>query len=90
MEFEQIDDLTPDLAKVLDRNEPIEVITNKVIKLHIRFRKGTANFTPESYAEMERLSEIAQKYATIKIELAGHTDNLGEKDVLHKLSKERA
>ncbi len=86
----QIESLTPDLEKVLARNEPIEVITNRVIKLHIRFRTGTANFTPESYEDMNRLTQIAKKYESLKVELAGHTDNIGETEVLHNLSKERA
>ncbi|GEM_PF-5700424 len=86
----QIEKLTPDLKKVLARDEPLSVITNKVIKLHIRFKIGTSDFQAESFDEMERLAQIAQKYPTLKIELAGHTDNIGETEILHRLSKQRA
>lgn len=57
---------------------------------HIAFEKGSAKLQPESYEELNKLAETLQANKTIKIELAGHTDNVGNEAANQRLSKLRA
>ena len=45
---------------------------------------------PESFIELDKLVELLQKNPTIKIEIAGHTDNKGDKKYNQTLSQKRA
>jgi outer membrane protein OmpA-like peptidoglycan-associated protein len=67
---------------------PIE--ENETILLeHVYFQQGRAILKTESYPELDRLVELMQKNPTMKIELAGHTDNVGSNEVLLQLSQDR-
>ena len=55
----------------------------------IRFERGTSIFLPEAYPELERLYTLMKKYQSMEIELGGHTDNVGVKTLLLKLSEKR-
>jgi outer membrane protein OmpA-like peptidoglycan-associated protein len=67
---------------------PIEV--GETIQLNnVFFEQGRPLLKSQSFPELDRLVEILQDNPTIKIELAGHTDNVGNKDALMKLSQDR-
>jgi outer membrane protein OmpA-like peptidoglycan-associated protein len=67
---------------------PIEV--GQTIKLNnVFFEAGLAELKSESFPELDRLATILNENSGIAIELAGHTDNRGTKDVLQKLSEDR-
>ncbi|HMR55803.1 MAG TPA: OmpA family protein, partial [Cyclobacteriaceae bacterium] len=44
---------------------------------------------PQSFPELDRLAQILEENPSIKIELQGHTDNVGNKVALQELSENR-
>jgi len=68
--------------------EPI--IEDELIELsNVFFHQGKAILKPVSYQELDRLVEIMNENPSMKIELSGHTDNIGSKKSLMKLSQDR-
>lgn len=68
---------------------PMQV--GEVIRLNnLFFDLGSANLQPESYPEIERMALILRKHPTLKIEVAGHTDNIGDEGFNVQLSQKRA
>lgn len=64
---------------------------DRIIPLNfISFQTGSAVLTPESKYELENVKEALDKYPSMKIELAGHTDNTGEAAANLELSQRRA
>ena len=67
---------------------PIEV--GETMQLNnVFFEQGRPILKSQSFPELDRLVEIMVENPSIKIELAGHTDNVGNKDALLKLSQDR-
>lgn len=67
-----------------------ELEVGKTVNLkNIRFVRGSDEFLETAYPELEHLVAMMQKYDNMRIELAGHTDNVGKKALNFKLSKER-
>lgn len=68
---------------------PIEV--GQSIRLNnIFFDPAKAILKPESYPELDRVAEFLTNNATIKVEIGGHTDNVGSAATNQKLSQNRA
>jgi outer membrane protein OmpA-like peptidoglycan-associated protein len=65
-------------------------VGNKIILKNIYFDFNTASLKSASYAKLVRLSEYMKQNPKIKVEISGHTDNIGSFDYNMKLSKERA
>lgn len=57
---------------------------------NIFFETGKAALKSESFAELDRVVQLLNDYPTIKIEISGHTDNVGGEEVNKKLSQARA
>jgi cytochrome c oxidase subunit II len=57
---------------------------------HINFATGSPNLAPESMTELEALVEAMKKYPNLKVEVAGHTDNVGDPRKNLALSEARA
>lgn len=57
---------------------------------HVHFDFGKATLRPESYPELEELLGFLHNKETVKIEIAGHTDNVGKDADNLKLSQQRA
>jgi len=57
---------------------------------NVLFEQSTANILPQSFPELNRLYSILERNPTLKIEVGGHTDNVGLKSANLRLSKERA
>ncbi|MBI4945851.1 MAG: OmpA family protein [Bacteroidetes bacterium] len=57
---------------------------------NVLFDSGKATLRPESYKELNELVEYMHFKKTLVIEIAGHTDNVGNPDANLKLSQERA
>ena len=59
-------------------------------KARIRFESGRATIDPDSAGLLDRLIETALRCPTAAIEIAGHTDSVGEDAVNQALSEKRA
>lgn len=71
--------------------EPLEVKTNSSIVLHnLFFKSGSFDILPDSYAEIENLFQFMIKNPNIKIQITGHTDNVGGASENQILSEKRA
>ncbi len=62
----------------------------KFVVNNILFNTGKASLMPESFKELDKLADLLQKNAGIRIEVSGHTDNVGSASVNKKISKSRA
>ncbi len=65
-------------------------VGTKVVMKNIFFPNGKATLLPESYAELGKVLIFLQDNATLKLEISGHTDNLGGAAINKKLSESRA
>ena len=57
---------------------------------YVQFETGSNALTSDSKYQLDDLAEILQKYPQMKIELGGHTDNVGDPAVNKTLSQQRA
>ncbi|MEN2992647.1 MAG: OmpA family protein [Bacteroidia bacterium] len=68
---------------------PIQV--GEVIRLNgLFFATGDSTLSPESYVELERLAWLLSDRPTMRIEIIGHTDNVGTLEKNLELSRRRA
>ncbi len=69
----------------------IQIQQAKTITLdNVHFATGKAILTKTSFGELNELVEFMKLKEEIKIELAGHTDNVGDEEPNMKLSQARA
>ena len=76
-------------------NEPFTVNVKFEMARHytldrVYFDFGRATLRPESFSELNELVEFMKNKETIRIEIAGHTDNVGKDADNLKLSQQRA
>lgn len=57
---------------------------------NVLFELGKATLTRDSYKELERIVEFLIENPSIKIEIGGHTDNVGSAELNQRLSQTRA
>ena len=57
---------------------------------NIFFRSGSATLYEESLVELDKVAELLRNSPTLRIELAGHTDNVGSEQSNQTLSEQRA
>lgn len=69
--------------------EPIE-IGNKVILKNIFFDTNKFDIKPESKSELQKLVDFLLFNPTLRIEISGHTDNVGNDALNQTLSENRA
>lgn len=69
--------------------QPIEVGGAVVLK-NVYFNTDKYDLLNESKAELNKLAELLRANPTMKIEIGGHTDNIGNKTYNQKLSENRA
>ena len=69
--------------------EPIEV-GKKVVIENIFFETGKSKLKPESYEALDKLLNLLRNNKDLKLEIAGHTDNVGSYSANKKLSTNRA
>jgi len=68
---------------------PLEVGQSVDIE-NIFFETGKSKLKEESYRSLNALVEFFQEYPNVKVEIGGHTDNVGSAATNKRLSKERA
>ena len=77
-----VKDLIIALEKI-DKNK-IEILNN------IYFDTNSSELKPESTVELSKLAELIWRNPTLKVEISGHTDNVGSAEANLDLSKRRA
>lgn len=65
-------------------------VGSKIALRNVFFATGKADITSDSYPELARLIDLLKQVPRLKIELSGHTDNVGSESLNQKLSQERA
>jgi outer membrane protein OmpA-like peptidoglycan-associated protein len=65
-------------------------VGESIVLNNIFFDTGAATLRPESYAELGVLSKLMNDNPTLKIEISGHTDNVGGAAFNQRLSENRA
>ena len=84
------DDLKPKAVNVYDVMA-VDLKPGTVLQLvNIQFEFNSAALTQDSEEGVEMLKAFLENHPEIKVELAGHTDNVGSDAYNLKLSKERA
>lgn len=73
-------------------NVPLQKIAvgEAVVLKNIFFDTDKYDLKPESVAELRRLTDLLQKNPQLKIEIGGHTDNVGSDEHNIRLSENRA
>ena len=82
----------PEEIKFLAKNEnelPLSV-GSRIEFSKIYFTKAKSEILQKSYPELNKLSRVLIDNPNLTVRISGHTDNVGDKDLLIKLSKERA
>ncbi|REJ83589.1 MAG: hypothetical protein DWQ44_03125 [Bacteroidetes bacterium] len=69
--------------------QPVKVGQSVVLK-NIFFDFDKSDLKPESKIELDKLISFLQKNTSVKIEISGHTDNVGSKTYNQNLSERRA
>ncbi|HKK61723.1 MAG TPA: OmpA family protein [Bacteroidales bacterium] len=80
---------TDELAEADFYLQRIEVGT-KVVLDNIYFETGKSVLTVDSYEALDQVVQLLEDNSSVKIEIAGHTDNTGSKSVNKRLSEARA
>ena len=65
-------------------------VGESIVLNNIFFAVGSAELTPASYAELGVLHKLMTDNPSLKIQISGHTDNVGSAAVNQRLSEERA
>lgn len=69
----------------------VEITSNQiVIKQRINFATGKDTILPDSFVVLDDVAQVMKDYPKIKVEIGGHTDNVGDDNGNQKLSKNRA
>ncbi len=74
-------DLAVELEKI--------IVGARVNLKNVLFKRGTSEFLASSYDELNLVAEMMLNNPTMVIELAGHTDNVGNPSLNKRLSQER-
>ncbi len=71
---------------------PLEpIIVNASLELkNIEFETGSARLEKSSFVELNKLADLLQENEGLKVEIGGHTDNVGNAADNQKLSQNRA
>jgi OOP family OmpA-OmpF porin len=77
-------------AAPVDANICQQLFSELLGKGTIRFESGRATIDPDSLGLLDRLIETALRCPTVNIEIAGHTDAVGEASANQALSEKRA
>ena len=76
----------------MEENLQIKIVTkyNRIYELKIHFGPNKSELYETAKIEIDKLYEEMVKNPTMKIEVAGHTDNVGEDAVNFNISQKRA
>lgn len=77
----------------LDKTDTVfrELVKGKAIQLDkVYFDQSSYSMRPESYEQLDRLVRTLRENPALRIEIAGHTDNVGNRRLNQLLSENRA
>lgn len=90
LDIVDITDMDPDVEIVRDFGlDKVEVGT-KVVLENIFFETAKATLKPESYPQLETVLKFMESNPTMRMEISGHTDNVGSEKLNTRLSQARA
>jgi outer membrane protein OmpA-like peptidoglycan-associated protein len=89
---ESNDKVEPDKPLTANKGDDAnELLKKKKVTLnHISFEKGSAVLNKESFTELDQFAKLLKENPNLRIEVAGHTDDVGEAGANLRLSKNRA
>lgn len=79
-------ELTADIENAMTVEDASKIVQLK----HVFYDTGLASLDMRSKYELDHLTTLMNKYPSLKVELAGHTDSEGDDDMNMNLSQERA
>ena len=89
--FELPEEIRPDSANYLSTVDVVELAPGDALVLqNIQFEFNSSALTAESQTGIQMLTDFLRRNPDLKVELAGHTDNVGNAQYNQKLSAERA
>jgi len=92
--FNSLNFIVPDTAGYQEYYKVIKMkrikIGESIVLRNIFYDYNKATIREESKAELNRLEKVLVENPTIKVEISGHTDNIGGDEYNLKLSEERA
>jgi len=83
------DELPLPVRTELDTMDKIPADTAFVLK-NVLFQTNKAILLPISYSDLDKVADYLKKNAMLKIQVSGHSDNVGNEKLNQKLSTERA
>lgn len=78
------------LARLLDKNECLEEVTNLVKSNKITFEPSSTTLDTNSQKTIAAIAEVLSQCAEVQIEIGGHTDSQGREEMNLNLSQSRA
>ena len=89
--FELPEEIRSDSANYLATVDVVELAPGDAVVLqNIQFEYNSSALTEDSQAGIEMLTDFLQRNPNLKVELAGHTDDIGSASYNQKLSADRA
>ncbi|MBO6023969.1 MAG: PD40 domain-containing protein [Bacteroidales bacterium] len=89
--FELPEEIRPDSANYLATVDVVELAPGDAVVLqNIQFEFNSSALTADSESGIQILTEFLKRNPDLKVELAGHTDNVGSESYNLKLSSDRA
>ena len=79
----------PETEIATNTNTPVPA-SKPIVLRNVFFDTGSAELRNESFIELNRLKEMLEKNPTMKIQINGHTDNVGSESDNNQLSDGRA
>jgi outer membrane protein OmpA-like peptidoglycan-associated protein len=76
------------MYKLLDAGDA--AVGKSVVFKNLNFKSGSAEIDPATAIEVEHLAQVLKAYPNVKVEIGGHTDNVGDAQKNQALSENRA
>ena len=80
----------PVVKKVLTLNEIQTMINDVLVVKKVAFERKSSIITENSYSTLTQIAKILNEHKNTKIEIGGHTDSRGEKELNKQISQDRA
>ena len=89
--FELPEEVRPDSANYLSTVDVVELTAGDAVVLqNIQFEYNSSALTADSQSGIQMLTDFLKRNPDLKVELAGHTDNVGSESYNQRLSADRA